>query len=336
MASIQGMAQRQAQQRDSLIVQLLKLLLGHWGGFNKWDDVDIVAGWAARSATLVDSANLNSRLLTRSFQTSVLRQMGAGRQPLPSMVNAYPRSNVAASEVYRRPVEQFIWARRNGLDLLGSDEAFKNRLVTLATQDVKLADRDEAQRIFDADPEVTHWRRVIHPELSASGTCGLCIVASQRVYGTGDLMPMHGPSCNCTPMGITKSNDPGLRINDDDLKTIYAAAGSTAAEDLQNTRISIDEHGELGPVLVKHGDHFRTAEEAGRPAYEKPTPVTIRRDRENERADLTLSLDDATSRYAAAAAAGTAPADQVALFRSMKYMRERITSIDVFLSKLSA
>lgn len=332
-ASVSAMIEKQADSRQAIIVQLLKLLLGLWGGFDRWDDVETVTGMAARSATLVDSANLKSRILTRSFQTSVLRQMGSKTAQLPVLVNAYPRANITGTEVYQRPVEQFIWARRNGLAFADSKEAFENRLTDLATQDVKLADRDEAQHVFEAHG-VERWRRVIHPELSKSGTCGLCIVASQRIYTTGTLMQMHGPSCNCTVMGITKGNDPGLKLNDADLKTIYSAAGSTAAEDLQNTRISINEHGELGPVLVKHGDHFRTAADAGRPAYVKPTIANIRSSRESERADLLATVAQAQARYNAAATSGNAPQSQVPLFRSIKYMNERITSIDSFLKTL--
>lgn len=327
------MTQRQADHRHSIIVDLLRLLLGLWANFDRWDDRDIVVGMAARSATIVDAANLRSRMLTRSFQRSVLKEMGTGRQPMPALVNAYPRANVTATDVYQRPVEQFIWARRNGLNFTDSRAAFEERLTAVATQDVKLADRDEANRILLADPEVDRWRRVIHPELSKSGTCGLCIVASQRIYTLEDLMPMHGPSCNCTVMGITKGHDPGLKLNDDDLKTIYAAAGSTAAEDLQNTRITINEHGELGPVLVKHGDHFRTAEQAGRPPYVKPTPASIRANLTNEREGLNSQLEAAQKRYNNAASSGALPKDQVPLFVAMKYMRERIAGIDTFLSR---
>lgn len=335
MASIAGLATKQAADRAALIVQLMKYLLSLWNGFDRWDDVDVVNGMAARSATLVDMATQRSRLLTRSFQLAVLRQSGAGRVKLPSIVNSYPRANVSGSEAYRRPVEQFIWARRNGLAFEDSRAAFETRLRDLATQDVKLADRDEAQQIFRNDPEVDRWRRVIHPELSASGTCGLCVVASQRVYTTDDLMPMHGPSCNCTVMGITKGHDPGLKLNTDDLKTIYAAAGSTSAGDLLNTRITINEHGELGPVLVKQGDHFRTPEEAGRPAYVKQTRAVIRDAREAERSLLQEQARDAQRSYDEAIAAGVSPSDIVPLFRSIKYMRERIQGIDQFLRTLT-
>ncbi|WP_213816235.1 hypothetical protein [Glaciihabitans sp. dw_435] len=328
------MTERQAQQRDAIIVKLLKLLLGLWDGFDRWDDPETILGMAARSATLVDSSTMSSRLLTRSFQTAVLRELGAAKQALPAVLNSYPRANVTATEVYSRPATQFVFARRSGLTFDESMDAFTKRMTEVATQDVKLADREESLRIFQADPLVNRWRRVIHPELSKSGTCGLCVVAAQRVYTTDDLMQMHGPSCNCTTMGIVAGDDPGYRLNDADLKKIYATAGSTAAADLQNVRISIEEHGELGPVLIKQGNHFKTAKEAGRPEYVAPTPATIRAGYERERAKVAASLTDADDRYAAMTdsvkfgADGSTTSAAIALFRSAKYMREYLAVLD--------
>jgi len=342
MADIAAMATKQAASRDSIIVQLLKLLLGLWSGFDRWDDVDAVTGMAARSASLVESANLRSRVITRTFQTAVLKELGAGKAELATIVNSYPRANTTPTEVYSRPVQQYIWARRNGLAPSEATKAFEQRLTDVATQDVKLADRDEAQRVLGADPLVDRWRRVPHPELSKSGTCGLCWVAAQRVYTVGTLMAMHGPSCNCTIMGISKGDDPGLRINDADLKMLYAAAGSNQAADLLNTRITVTEHGELGPVLVKEGDHFRTPEEAGRPAYVPQTPDTIRADRTRERNDLAAQLEHARARLDAMpdsvkfdSVGGTTP-EYIAVFRAAGYMRQRIAQLETFLTNFTA
>lgn len=293
---LQSATERHAAARESILVQLIKLLLGLWSGFDRWDDVDVVAGMAARSATLVDSATAQARRTNRSFITSVLRDMNALPEELPGFDNIYPRANITQSEVYRRPVDEFIWRRRNGGTLAESREAFEQRMRDIVEADIAAADRDEARILYDASPRVLGYRRVIHPELSKSGTCGLCIVASSRIYHTDELMPLHGGTCNCDTLPITEGDDPGFRLNDDDLKKIYAAAGSTAAEDLQNTRITINEHGELGPVLVKQGDHFRTAKDAGRPEYVRPDPDSARRSREHE---ISLLTEQAASALAA-------------------------------------
>lgn len=331
---LQAATERHASQRDGIILQLLKMLLGLWSGFDRWDDADVVAGMAARSAMLVDSATARGRLLNRSYLSSVFREMGETLPALPPVVNGYPRANTNASEVYRRPVEEFIWRRRNGSTLAESKDAFEERLRAIAEADARAAERDEGDLVMGHAKTAIGFRRIIHPELSKTGTCGLCIVASQRFYKIGELLPLHGKTCHCDVLPITSADDPGFRLNDDDLKKVYAAAGSTAAEDLQNTRVQTVMHGELGPILVKKGDHFRTAEEAGRPPYVKATPATIRRDREAERTLLTSDLDRARTRYEAESAAMPDEV-RIPLFRSLKYMQERISSIDTFLANLA-
>lgn len=289
---IQLATERHAAARDSLILKLIKLLLGLWSNFDRWDDPVVVAGMVARSASLVDSSSLSVRRLSRSYLGAVLQEMDAPPDSLPPIVNGYPRANVTPIEVYRRPVDDFIWRRRNGGTTAETQAAFEERLRAIAEADMMAAERDENDIVLRHSPKVTDYRRVIHPELSRSGTCGLCVVASQRTYRKGELLPLHGGD-NCDVLPITKNDDPGLRLNDDDLKTIYAAAGSTAAAELLNTRITIGEHGELGPVLVKEGDHFRTAEEAGRPAYVRPDLAAIRAAREKEQRLLTAQQTQA-------------------------------------------
>jgi hypothetical protein len=339
LEKLKAASNRHAAQRDGVLEQLLKLLFGLWGTYDRWDDVDAVAGMVARTASLVDSATTKTQRVTRAYATAVLQELDALPKSLPPIPDGYPRANVTPFEVYSRPVEQYIWRRRNGGTMEEARRSFENRLTEIASADIAAADRDEAQNVYAASPRVTGYRRVIHPELSKSGTCGLCIVASAQVYSTDELMPLHGGSCNCDTLPITDRDDPGLRLNDDDLKTIYAAAGSTAAEDLVNTRITITEHGELGPVLVKQGDHFKTAEDAGRPAFVKLTPEAVRAARSTERDVLLEQIDRAQARYDLmdkTLTNSSADAPRIALFRSVSFMRERATALESLLRKSAA
>lgn len=125
------------------------------------------------------------------------------------------------------------------------------------------------------------YRRVIHPELSESGTCGLCVAASTRVYSKKMLAPMHS-HCKCTTIGVSSSSDIGRQINQndadaafsllvedeggdvsalpftrDELDSLYADAGSTAAGDL--TKVSLDvDYNELGPVVAWSRERVRS------------------------------------------------------------------------------
>jgi hypothetical protein len=331
VSRLSALSDRHAKQRDNIIVQLVKLMLGLWGDFGDSRDPDAVAGLAARSAVLVSSATSQTRRLTRSYLQGVLREVSALPESLPVLRDPYARSGASALDVYSRPAAQFVYRLSQGGTVEEARAIAEERIRAAAEQDVMLAERDEAQRIYEVAPKVTGYRRVIHPELSKDGTCGLCVVASQRVYSIEELLPLHG-GCNCTTMPIVKGDDPGFRLNEDDLKQLYATAGSTAAEDLVNTRITITEHGELGPVLVKQGDHFRTAKEAGRPEYVKPTPESLRAANRKALAEAQSKLDSLTERLSSLTSDANADRGIVAkrtqLTQGIKNLRDYIAALE--------
>jgi len=113
--------------------------------------------------------------------------------------------------------------------------------------------------LSDAHAEAVAWtadqlgtgeqfRRIIHPEKSRSGqTCGLCVVASTRIYSRGDLRPVHD-GCHCEVVPIVDGQDPGGAINLDDLGDVYADAGDTTdGWDLKRVRYTVDDNGKLQP-----------------------------------------------------------------------------------------
>lgn len=327
-----------AKQRDSIIEKLVKALLALWAGVDRVDDHFLTVGFAARSATLTQAALTTTRRSERSYLTAQLRELGVSTANLPQMLDGPARINADPLDVWERPVGQWIWQRREGATLELQRQALQDRVADIAGADVLTAARDEASNVYASRVNVSGYRRVIHPELSRSGTCGLCIVASQRIYHSADLMPLHGPSCNCDTMAITRTDDPGFRLNEDDLKSIYAAAGSNAAAELANTRITIDEHGELGPILVKEGDHFRDAREAGRPQYVRPTQESIDSALLRNLANAHSELEAAQANYAAFTAAhpetlnADGPHDLIAqrvgLFRSISWLTEYVKATE--------
>lgn len=293
------MSDQHMLQLTGLVASLVKMIAALWGDFSPARDAEKVTAIAARSATLIMQATSQTRLLNRAYQTQVLKAMGTKMPTLPKLVNTYPRANTNPLEVYARPAQTFIWELSQGNTVEEAKQAASDRLETLVDTDLMLADRDEQDRVYRAVPAIIGYRRVVHPELAVKShmSCGLCIVASQNFYRSGELKPLHG-DCHCDTLPITGTGeyarqDPGLELNKDDLKTIYAAAGSTYAADLKNVRIAVTEHGELGPMLIKAGDHFRTPEEAGRKPYVKQTPQTVL-------SQHLAAIDDASSKLATA------------------------------------
>ena len=51
------------------------------------------------------------------------------------------------------------------------------------------------------------------------------------------------------------------QLNDGTLGELYQAAGSTRGADLKRVRVTVEEHGELGPQLRVRGQHFRGPDE---------------------------------------------------------------------------
>lgn len=312
---------------------LLKQIIGLWSGFgpSDWWNDDLVAGNAAKSASLVESALSQVRLHQRSFTSQVFKLMQSNA-PLPPAQVGYSRANTNPFQVYARPAKQLRFLQSQGLEF---DEAYlraKTRVQKMADADLLRAQFGEAQSLNSANAHVIGTRRIIHPELSKTGTCGLCVVASTRFYKTDELLPIHD-ECHCTSLPVTAKNDPGLKLNDQDLQEIYNAAGGSQGADLLNTRVSIGEHGELGPVLLKHGDNFRTPAEAGRPAFERQTPATVRTARENEFGEVTAALEVAEPNYAELLKT-QAPGQGAALaqFRAIKFMKDRQTQLTQFLN----
>lgn len=167
------------------------------------------------------------------------------------------RVGVPADQVYARLAEQYRWERSVGT---GEDDALAKVLTragVMNTTDVALAARSQAQSFFE-EHKVTGYRRVLHPELSKGGSCGLCIAASDRIYHRDQLLPLHA-RCACGVMPIIGSFDAGNSLNNLDLADLYDAAGSTSAADLKKTRWQVNAHGELGPVLAPKGAEDRLA-----------------------------------------------------------------------------
>ena len=158
------------------------------------------------------------------------------------------------------------------------DAATRNAAVRIATvvdTDIALAVREQVRTSMTA-LKVDKYRRVLHPELSKSGPCGLCVVAANRVYWVKDLLPIHGRCC-CETLPIIGALDPGITLNQSDLERIYAAAhpeqgrSTTAAKALKRVRVALVSHSELGPQLVDADQRRRSPVEVARASSPDPT-----------------------------------------------------------------
>ena len=157
-------------------------------------------------------------------------------------------------EILNRPARAFRYQESRGATRDEAAQAALHRLDALIEDNLMLAQRLAESEVINAaaeidDSPVVAMRRIIHPELSRSGSCGLCIAASDRLYTVRELLPIHA-NCKCTSAPVTMRHDPADALNKVDLGKLYQDTGGTSAAHLKRTRYQIDQHGELGPTLV--------------------------------------------------------------------------------------
>lgn len=172
-------------------------------------------------------------------------------------------------EEWERPAAQGRYAITQHRD---PEPATLARVRQLTQQDVALAGR-EAEAANIRNSTAVGWRRIIHPELSREGVCGLCVVAADRTYSKETLKALHG-GCHCTVLPVFEHSDPGISLHDEDLGAVYEAAGGTARQKLRRVRVRVVEHGEVGPVLVDAAKGG--AAEADRPVRRTPPERVVR------------------------------------------------------------
>ncbi|MCO6558490.1 MAG: hypothetical protein J6575_03515 [Bifidobacterium sp.] len=231
-----------------------------------WND-GVTWGYAAKQASVDMARNLKARQLGEATAFKTLQALNAktfdpiSGSWIPSRANTDPqRIAMKHVDTYRhlttldpqvRPEE---WPKPDEKDWQLVESWLRQareRLETVADTDT-VRSGDMAMQESYKRAGVTQYRRVIHPELSKTGSCGICVVAATRIYKIRDLKAMH-VECHCGIVPIT-DQDPGEYLNNIDLETIYRKAGGTSADQLRHLRIQVGTHGELGPILDEYNN----------------------------------------------------------------------------------
>jgi hypothetical protein len=229
------------------------------GRFTDWYSSDAITAFTARIVRAVEAAQRQTAAVTDAYLSRVFSVLtGRPTRRLGPVDIGGLRVGVTHQGAYGRLADQYRFEVSRGTLTPIARELVLERARVLAETDVDLAFRAQVDGYARSDgfKELLGWRRVIHPELSAGGSCGLCIAASERVYGRFELLPLHA-RCKCDVLPIVGDEDPGMRLNRADLKALYARAGSTSAGELKRTRYRVEQHAELGPVLVDASHHFK-------------------------------------------------------------------------------
>lgn len=247
--------------RQGLDERTVLAILALYAGVNFYDRLAVEEAAEAAADTSNTGALLAAGLMAQYLAT-VTSTMSGEDLPTPAVLLPPLRNGADMRRVFQRPVKLF---RRQVAKGTTPTEAFKqamNLATVLAETNNTLAMRQASQLVLaelSAEAGVTGYRRILRPELAKTGSCGLCIVASDQVYHRAQLMPMHA-NCNCDVLPIIGAaggaGDPGNSLNNLDLGDLYFAADSRAGDELKKVRIQVNEHGEYGPSLAVHGQQF--------------------------------------------------------------------------------
>lgn len=219
-----------------------------------WYDHDQIADVSARAGSVVRASAQTAATFSDAYLLRVLRDMlGPGARTSGTLrVDAPLRIGVPTwGSIYGRVADTVRFEVSKGKTLDDAVQIGLDRADAMVRTDLGLARRTQYQRSLESNPRVIGYRRVIHPELSKTGTCGLCIAAADRTYRKSELLPLHD-RCKCTVLPVTSADDPGQRLNASDISyaEAIAAAGGNTARELKEVRVRYDWHGELGPTLT--------------------------------------------------------------------------------------
>lgn len=236
--------------------------------FDAWYDAQAVQGLAGQLVGVVEAGQRSTAQLTDAYLSTVATDL-VGRRvaPVGLIDPSKLRKGLPHIAVYSRLAVQYRYQIATGLAFAAASSLVVKRARVLAASDLQLSQTHQTKR-FTEQRQWEAYRRVIRPEASKSGVCGLCIAASDRIYTRGDLMPIHD-NCCCGVMLIKGDEDDvvrdyGARMNREDLDALYDNADSKEAAGLLSTRYTVAEHGETGPTLVAWGQHFRGPAEVAR------------------------------------------------------------------------
>jgi hypothetical protein len=240
--------------------RILTVVLGLFDGLGSWHDADR-ARFVATVVPFVAGAQRQVASLTDAYLATMRADMtGVPVRPggvVPDLATL--RGGVDPAEVYGRPFVD-VWAElAKGADLSQATAAGRQRAWQLTTTDLQLAKTHTVAEVLAADEDVVGYRRV----LTGAQSCGLCVVASTQRYHRAQLMPIH-PGCDCGVAPIVGKDDPGQVLNAGLLEQAHAAIADRFGARSTTGRQGLDyrdllithEHGEIGPVLARRGDHF--------------------------------------------------------------------------------
>lgn len=176
----------------------------------------------------------------------------------PQMLSTEALRNGSTAEmIWQRPFKQMWTKLKRGEDFSTALQSGADRATSIARTEMQLAKRGAGLYARNANDRIIGYIRT----LSGSENCALCYVASTQRYTRGDLLPIH-PGCDCGELPIYGTKDIGQVIDQENLDKAHEAIAERfgisdrGAREPDYRKITIHEHGEIGPYLGVKGQKF--------------------------------------------------------------------------------
>ena len=195
--------------------------------------------------------------------------------PATNLVTQNLRNGTTAEMVWERPFKEMWSSLKKGNDFTDSLNAGAARANSIARTEMQLAKREAGLYVRNGNSNIVGYLRT----LSGAENCGLCYLASTQRYSRGDLLPIH-PGCDCGETPIFGNTDVGQVIDNETLNATHEAVAErfgkfdAGGREIDYRKITIHNHGELGPYLGVKGQKFTKVTKAKlNTPIKKPTKV---------------------------------------------------------------
>ena len=243
-----------------------------------WRDEDIQR-YAAAMIPEMDNAKRIMANYTSSYYSKMAgldgRKLKKLSVPATNLVTENLRNGTTAEMVWQRPFKEMWTSLKKGEDFTDALNAGAARANSIARTEMQLAKREAGLYVRNGNSNIVGYLRT----LSGAENCGLCYVASTQRYTRGELMPIH-PGCDCGETPIFGNTDVGQVIDNETLNATHEAVAErfgkfdAGGREIDYRKITIHNHGELGPYLGVKGQKFTKVTKAKlNTPIKKPTKV---------------------------------------------------------------
>lgn len=251
MATVEQLADANMAQVTRLTNRVLALAEQAWWSLSDWHSPD---EFVRQFLPLLTGAQIQTAALQDAYIAAIMAEAtGSAVAPIgvdPDQVTDL-RMNTTMADAYARPFHTVWFEQSKGTEFPQALRLGLDRLQHMVSLDIQLARTHASAVILQQTDGVKRYQRV----LSGSENCDICSVAARHIYKTSSLMPIH-TKCDCTVAPVIEGRPPlANRINQardftaPETETVGADKVSPAK---LNDEVGIEDHGELGPVLVRN------------------------------------------------------------------------------------